>query len=913
MISIAFQKNIALASLSRPAVLKPGGNVKVRIAITPVPAEVTILQLALGTDATDPQPLAFVEDFTEAAPGIYEALLDAGDLRLMAFMADKGVARVNAELITVIDGLRTVSPNLPVDLQKRIVSGPVTSQSGPHYNTEGEVDAKIAAAIAPLFVDLPVATTELRTEVTPVDMTWERIGTARPFNVIDEGHLHFESAWESGCVGPFFSPNDGQSRLLNELIEVEDGRAKIVGTGVIGSNVHPRAPWVSCQAVIASIAAGGALGPALVKDADHYVAAQYDAAAETIVLTENKAGVPRSASCAIEVTFPLTLTVKIMGSTATAWIGNRVVAVLTTQYLDYRDPATWDGYRYGLVSTGGDHVVAKLRGGPAGILGAENILLVTRADGSPYLLGNKAVMTADCSGVGMLEDWNTCIWLVDLDTAAVEVIGRIYFTQAFDGVVRHAGGNFVRLQWHPDRGEWLLTVLGFDGWAKLGPTPPRGFDSYAWCDIDLHGENFITHDQLTPLGFDGVGFGFGANVWPVGSDWHALCSITAGAGDYHDPVAYGAIRPSYYIGDSLDDLRLVFRDTAINQQMECGTRCRWQGRDYFHWSGLAPNPFPVYDAAGNRLGNLRNIGRYGDTPGIDSGESWAEWICRPRPDGRTEFYAVGNTKEVFTAAGVVNQDGAYDIEQFDQDRGSLALWRAHQTSAGREFPVWQNGVPIRAASVFADPEETTLATGLRFAFPLTADGRDLSPFARRLRAVGTVTHSAPHGAAIGSASGLYLSELLSGPIEDWTTSIVIKLSGLSLDGSIIIPMQQCNLRIIGNVPRFTALVGEAYENVIADTAIADLAAHHILMRMSAGIVSLWLDGVQVGEAEMALESLPGYITAGGQYVGYTGYPSTGYFDQSFSGSLRAAKLWVRALTDAEIAADYNEGDPWLPQ
>jgi hypothetical protein len=743
-----------------------------------------------------------------------------------------------------------------------------------------------------------------RTEVTPVDMTWRRIGTQRPFAVIDEAHLHFVSSWETGCVGGFFEPNDGRSRVPNPLLVVEDGMAKIDGAGIIPSNVHPMSPWVSCEAIIDDVDEEGSIGPALIKDALNYTSAQYDHGAGEIRLTEMNNGVTRTAVATYVATLPLRLTVKIMGRTVSAWVENKLVAVLippAAAHPDYCNPEVWKGYCYGLVSVGGPHLVSRLWGGAAGVMGAENILLVTHADGAPYLLGNKVLMTADSHGVGGLEDWNTCIWEVDLDTGFVKVIGRLYFTENFNGIVRHAGGNFVRLQWHEGRAQWLLTVLGFDGWSAHGTTPPRGFDSYAWVQIDLHGENHIRHDQLTPLGFDGVGFGFGANTWKSCDTWNVLCSVSEEAGNANNPLAYAAIRPSYYRGASLDQLSLQWRDNEIGLQMEGGTRCRLNGLDYFHWSsGDAVWPFPVYNSAGDRLGNLRDIGRYGDTSGINSGESWAEWICRPIADGGTAFYAIGNTKEIFDAFGVVNESGVYDITLLDQDRGALALWRADQVSPGREFPEWVNGRKIQSASVFVDPTPS-IATGLRAHWPLLVDISDATPFARNLIPLGGGPFfDSPQGVNTNTR-GLIATARIFDIAGNWTATLVATAYPPASNGALLRLAQNVELRIHDGLVRVETFDGTAWESV-SYPVVNDFAAHRYTVRYLSGVLSLWHDGTNMAEGERAIEPTEGTLAIGCRLTALAAWnlplPT---FEYSFQGWIRDVRIWQRALTDGDIA------------
>ncbi|MES2923677.1 MAG: LamG-like jellyroll fold domain-containing protein [Verrucomicrobiota bacterium] len=773
-------------------------------------------------------------------------------------------------------------------------------------------------------IPVPASAAVSRSEVTPVDMTWKRVGTARPFQTIDEAHLHFVSNWESGQVGPFYTPNDAQSRILNTSITVANQRAVITtGGGLAKSipcNVQSKAPWVSVEATVyaAPSAGGGGVGPAIIRDIDRFIWFKYDHGSGNLQLVEQSNGATiKYVSVAHSPVYPLKLTVKLTGTTITGWVGDKLIAVLSgTPLVDYRDPAIWATYYYGLRANDVTAQVTKLRAGPSGVLGGENILAVTRGDGSPYFIGKKLVMTGDMHGVGGLEGWNSCILLVDLDTAQMEVIGRIYYSQDFDGVTKLEGGNFTRLQYHEDTGRWLITVLTFHDWGPLGVGSPNGWDSYGWVDIDLYGENFIPKTQLTTLGFLSTpGFGYGAKVWKEGSTWHALCSISASAGNEDDPAAYVALRPCYYTGPSLNSLSPVWRDETT-PQVEGGTHCRMNGLNYFHWSVAGEYPataFPTYEAAGTYIGSLKNIGRYGDTVGIDTGESWAEWIPRPTADGKTEFFAIGNTKESFKAT-VVDQSGAFDVDTgfAGINRGAMAVWKADQQTAGLEFPVYQNDIKVRAAATFSTPA-TSLATGLRVALPLTADGVDSSAFSRNVSVSGTVGYGVD-GATATASSGLWHRELGITPVTgDYTASCVLKYTtGTAYDGFLVNIGLRNNITMISGRPTLTVYNGGSWIAATSSTVILGNTTHHILARKSGTTFTVWLDGVQVATQTIATPDVnPGYLSVGGG-INYAGYPNTPTFSNSMLAPIRAVKIWNRALTNGEIASDYNAGTPWMP-
>lgn len=127
MIQISYDLETGSAKLARPAVLKLGADVPVRLTFSAAPGAVSGIALALGTDAAEPAVLAFTEDFSAESATVWTALLDASDTRLAAFMEGKASAVVKCELATILDGVHEVAPNLDVTVQQALVSGAETS------------------------------------------------------------------------------------------------------------------------------------------------------------------------------------------------------------------------------------------------------------------------------------------------------------------------------------------------------------------------------------------------------------------------------------------------------------------------------------------------------------------------------------------------------------------------------------------------------------------------------------------------------------------------------------------------------------------------------------------------------------------------------------------------------------------
>lgn len=141
MISITFDLVTGLAKLNAPGILKLGATVPVQVVFSSAPGVVGSIQLALGTDATAPEVLAYTEDFAAENATTWSALLDASDARLVAEMTGQGPTAFNVELVCTIDEVRQVAPNFSVTVQPAIIAGPESSGGGPVYLTDAQTAA----------------------------------------------------------------------------------------------------------------------------------------------------------------------------------------------------------------------------------------------------------------------------------------------------------------------------------------------------------------------------------------------------------------------------------------------------------------------------------------------------------------------------------------------------------------------------------------------------------------------------------------------------------------------------------------------------------------------------------------------------------------------------------------------------
>jgi hypothetical protein len=148
MIIINFDLTSGATKFAQTTVIKQGAQVPVQVVFSAAPGSVSSIKLALGDDSDAPSVLAYVDTFTAENDTTYTAVLDASDTRLATFMTGKGPTAVDLELAVTLDGVPQVAPNLSVTVQPRIISGPTTSDGGPLYYTEPEVDTLLAAKAA---------------------------------------------------------------------------------------------------------------------------------------------------------------------------------------------------------------------------------------------------------------------------------------------------------------------------------------------------------------------------------------------------------------------------------------------------------------------------------------------------------------------------------------------------------------------------------------------------------------------------------------------------------------------------------------------------------------------------------------------------------------------------------------------
>jgi hypothetical protein len=190
----------------------------------------------------------------------------------------------------------------------------------------------------------------------------------------------------------------------------------------------------------------------LVRDARNHVVASFDAGAD---VTQGTVGIDvvvdgrrtRVASGTADLTGPARFAFVINENYVTALVGNAtswtpIVQHRVTELVDFRDPAVLRQHRYGFGASGEDAVVdiTGLEAGYFGQAGLRDPHVVSWADGTPYIRGNKLYFTATQAGLAFFQAAHWGVWTLDLDDPSrIEPVAQLFFAR--DGLLLgdHAG------------------------------------------------------------------------------------------------------------------------------------------------------------------------------------------------------------------------------------------------------------------------------------------------------------------------------------------------------------------------------------------------------------------------------------------------------------------------------------------
>ncbi|EDY16684.1 hypothetical protein CfE428DRAFT_5797 [Chthoniobacter flavus Ellin428] len=233
-ITINYSVATGTAKLSTTTIVKQGKQIPVQVIFDQAPGTVNSIQVALGTDATPPAILAYVDTFTQENDTTWAAILDGTDSRLATFMTGKGATQLNLELDLTLDGVDMAAPNMQVTVQPPIVAQSETSLSTPTYYTKAQVDSAIAAAI------LGLAPAANQSDLTPSAATTAALFAATEFSTIDRniiagaGSGAYTAAYTlptaSMVTGAIAEVNIQLPASANPTIEIHDGAGTLLAT-----------------------------------------------------------------------------------------------------------------------------------------------------------------------------------------------------------------------------------------------------------------------------------------------------------------------------------------------------------------------------------------------------------------------------------------------------------------------------------------------------------------------------------------------------------------------------------------------------------------------------------------------------------------------------------------------------------
>jgi hypothetical protein len=152
MLNITLDLDTGLAKLAAATTIISGTQVPVTIGTfrgaTPAsPGASPAFELGIMTDAAPPVLKAYLNAFATENDHTFTGTLDANDARLVAFMIGKGTVNFGCEVAWTVAGALQAA-QFTVSVKPRGIPSDPTSEGGPDYYTEAEVDALLALLTA---------------------------------------------------------------------------------------------------------------------------------------------------------------------------------------------------------------------------------------------------------------------------------------------------------------------------------------------------------------------------------------------------------------------------------------------------------------------------------------------------------------------------------------------------------------------------------------------------------------------------------------------------------------------------------------------------------------------------------------------------------------------------------------------
>lgn len=144
MIQINLDINTGVVSLAQTTTVKAGVSVPVQVTLSGDPGATPVLQIALCTQSSAPQVLAYLETFTAQNATTYTGVLNTNDTRLVDYLIDKQSTQVDLELQWTLNGQTQCGADVALTVESRALSGPGSSEGGPVYLTQAQSDGAYA-------------------------------------------------------------------------------------------------------------------------------------------------------------------------------------------------------------------------------------------------------------------------------------------------------------------------------------------------------------------------------------------------------------------------------------------------------------------------------------------------------------------------------------------------------------------------------------------------------------------------------------------------------------------------------------------------------------------------------------------------------------------------------------------------
>lgn len=262
------------------------------------------------------------------------------------------------------------------------------------------------------------------------------------------------------------------------------------------------------------------------------------------------------------------------------------------QRVDTRDESWLAGLTVGHA---GD--AERIEAGGFGQLGLRDLRVVSHADGTPYLLDGRAVLSATSAGPGFFDTAHTSIWTLDPDTLTLAHRSDLFFRRPDrPGVYGDHATHLVRAGDH-----WLVATSTWGDFPARRPGAGVGV-TLARTDADLLTGRHVL--DTVPLALPTDGFP-SVGVW----DPHLVRTEDEWLVGYVSARRFFRFHPVLAGGPSLDRLTLRAADTR-RRATEGTTVARLDGA----WRVLASDGrqgrrgqrerYPIFDLAMTELGTL---------------------------------------------------------------------------------------------------------------------------------------------------------------------------------------------------------------------------------------------------------------------------------------------------------------------